>query len=31
MRDEGVDIPDPTRDSDGNLVIEGPGDPAGGR
>jgi hypothetical protein len=25
MRDEGVDIPDPTRDEDGNLVIEGPG------
>jgi hypothetical protein len=25
MRDEGIDIPDPTRDSDGNLVIEGPG------
>jgi hypothetical protein len=25
MRDEGIDIPDPTRDSEGNLVIEGPG------
>jgi hypothetical protein len=25
MRDEGVDIPDPTRDEEGNLVIEGPG------
>jgi hypothetical protein len=25
MRDEGIDIPDPTRDEDGNLVIEGPG------
>ncbi len=25
MRDEGIDIADPTRDSDGNLVIEGPG------
>jgi hypothetical protein len=30
MRDEGVDIPDPTRDSDGNLVIEGPGIRLGG-
>jgi len=30
MRDEGVDLPDPTRDSDGNLVIEGPGIRLGG-
>jgi hypothetical protein len=30
MRDEGIDIPDPTRDSDGNLVIEGPGIRLGG-
>jgi hypothetical protein len=25
MRDEGIDLPDPTRDSDGNLVLDGPG------
>jgi hypothetical protein len=25
MRDEGIDIPDPTRDENGNLVIDGPG------
>jgi hypothetical protein len=38
IRDEGVDIPDPTRDADGNLVISGDGfqiggseDPAPGR
>jgi hypothetical protein len=30
MRDEGIDIPDPTRDSDGNLVLEGPGIRLGG-
>ena len=30
MRDEGVDIPDPTRDSDGNLVINGNGITIGG-
>jgi hypothetical protein len=30
MRDEGIDIPDPTRDADGNLVIEGPGIRIGG-
>jgi hypothetical protein len=30
MRDEGIDIPDPTRDEDGNLVIEGPGIRLGG-
>jgi hypothetical protein len=30
MRDEGIDIPDPTRDADGNLVIEGPGIRLGG-
>ena len=30
MRDEGIDIPDPTRDADGNLVIEGPGIGIGG-
>jgi hypothetical protein len=30
MRDEGIDVPDPTRDSDGNLVIEGPGFRLGG-
>jgi hypothetical protein len=30
MRDEGIDIPDPTRDEDGNLVIEGPGFRLGG-
>jgi hypothetical protein len=30
MRDEGIDIPDPTRDADGNLVIEGPGFRLGG-
>jgi hypothetical protein len=30
MRDEGVDIPDPTRDADGNLVIDGPGFHLGG-
>jgi hypothetical protein len=30
MRDEGVDIPDPTRDADGNLVISGNGIEIGG-
>jgi hypothetical protein len=30
MRDEGIDIPDPTRDADGNLVIDGPGFHLGG-
>ena len=30
MRDEGIDIPDPTRDEDGNLVIDGPGFRLGG-
>lgn len=30
MRDEGVDMPDPTRDEDGNMVIEGPGISIGG-
>jgi hypothetical protein len=30
MRDEGIDIPDPTRDSDGHLVLEGPGIRLGG-
>jgi hypothetical protein len=30
MRDEGVDIPDPTRDADGNLVISGNGIQIGG-
>jgi hypothetical protein len=30
MRDEGVDIPDPTRDADGNLVIDGNGITVGG-
>jgi hypothetical protein len=30
MRDEGIDLPDPTRDSDGNLVLEGPGIQLGG-
>jgi hypothetical protein len=30
MRDEGVDIPDPTRDADGNLVINGNGITIGG-
>jgi hypothetical protein len=30
MRDEGIDIPDPTRDADGNLVIDGPGIHLGG-
>lgn len=30
MRDQGIDIPDPTRDADGNLVIEGPGIRIGG-
>jgi hypothetical protein len=30
MRDEGIDLPDPTRDSDGNLVLEGPGIRLGG-
>jgi predicted small lipoprotein YifL len=30
MRDEGIDIPDPTRDEDGNLVIDGPGIHLGG-
>jgi hypothetical protein len=30
MRDEGVDIPDPTRDADGNLVINGDGFSIGG-
>jgi hypothetical protein len=30
MRDEGIDIPDPTRDADGNLVIQGPGIGIGG-
>jgi len=30
MRDEGVDIPDPTRDADGNLVINGNGFSLGG-
>jgi hypothetical protein len=25
MRDQGIDIPDPTRDADGNLVLDGPG------
>jgi hypothetical protein len=30
MRDEGVDIPDPTRDADGNLVINGNGIAIGG-
>jgi hypothetical protein len=30
MRDEGIDIPDPTRDEDGNLVIDGPGIRLGG-
>jgi hypothetical protein len=30
MRDEGINIPDPTRDENGNLVIEGPGIRLGG-
>jgi hypothetical protein len=30
MRDEGVDVPDPTRDADGNLVINGNGIAVGG-
>jgi hypothetical protein len=30
MRDEGIDIPEPTRDGDGNLVIDGPGIHLGG-
>jgi hypothetical protein len=30
MRDEGVEIPDPTRDADGNLVINGNGISIGG-
>jgi hypothetical protein len=30
MRDEGIDLPDPTRDSDGNLVLDGPGISLGG-
>jgi hypothetical protein len=30
MNDEGVEIPDPTRDADGNLVIEGDGFTLGG-
>jgi hypothetical protein len=30
MRDEGIDIADPTRDEDGNLVINGPGIRIGG-
>jgi len=30
MRDEGIDIPDPTRDENGNLVIDGPGIRVGG-
>jgi hypothetical protein len=30
MRDEGIDLPDPTRDSDGNLVLDGPGIHLGG-
>jgi hypothetical protein len=30
MRDEGVDVPDPTRDADGNLVINGNGITVGG-
>jgi hypothetical protein len=30
MRDEGIDIPDPTRDENGDLVIEGPGIRLGG-
>jgi hypothetical protein len=30
MRDEGIDIPDPTRDADGNLVISGNGIQIGG-
>jgi hypothetical protein len=30
MRDEGVDLPDPTRDADGNLVLSGPGIVIGG-
>jgi hypothetical protein len=30
MRDEGVDLSDPTRDADGNLVISGPGINIGG-
>lgn len=30
MRGEGVDIPDPTRDADGNLVIQGDGFAIGG-
>jgi hypothetical protein len=30
MRDEGVDLPDPTRDADGNLVISGNGINLGG-
>jgi hypothetical protein len=30
MRDNGIDIPDPTRDADGNLVIEGNGIHIGG-
>jgi hypothetical protein len=30
MRDEGVEISDPTRDEDGNLVISGPGIQIGG-
>jgi hypothetical protein len=30
MRDEGVDIPDPTRDENGNLVLEGPAFRIGG-
>jgi hypothetical protein len=30
MRDEGVDIPDPTRDADGDLVISGNGIEIGG-
>jgi hypothetical protein len=30
MRGEGIDLPDPTRDADGNLVINGPGINIGG-
>jgi hypothetical protein len=30
MRDEGIDMPDPTRDADGNLVINGNGIAIGG-
>jgi hypothetical protein len=30
MRDQGIDLPDPTRDENGNLVLEGPGIRLGG-